>query len=292
MGSKFVNVDLVRLSQEALPIAKKYNKDSDNSLNQTEYNNFLTEWNKKNSAKSPLLMQLHMKTLSDKAAKIAKICDGIDSYKDVLTEAELKKFMYLCEKNNINDIFKPGTTLKTVLTGKDEKFTYNGASYKAKPKSKISDLKVRLKLFENWLKLDVISYKGSDKYFHSVGNFEALKYGSENTIKDICKKQDLDKRNNAKRPENDYTEDLYANFLGITFGKMYPDENPHDTMSALAPKGFDIEKSKKSGIKLFYENAKDDSKFIIKKSKEYFGFLKESYIIKRYFLEIKDNFGF
>ena len=46
--------------------------------------------------------------------------------------------------------------------------------------------------------------------------------------------------------EADYAEDLYANWLGREFAKMYPAESPHELFASLAPKGFDIEQSKKS----------------------------------------------
>ena len=287
MSINFINIDLVRLSQIALPIAKKHNTDNDGNLNETEYKNFMAEWNKEHSGESPLLMQLHTKTLTEEALKIAEQCDNIDDYKGVLTEEELKKFMDLCQEKKITNIFKKGVTPQSVITG-DETATinYTGSEYKSKDNG---SAKVRLKLFENWLKLDIMSFKGSDKFFHAVGNFEAMNAGDEKIVKEVCSGQDEDKRSNMQRPENDYTEDLYANFLGREFAKMYPDEDPHNLFSGLAPKGFDVEKSKSSAVELLKQESEGKDGYINQKLKQYTSYFKESYIVERFITEFKET---
>ena len=66
---KFVNVDLVRLSQKALPIAKQYDKDTNGTLDEKEYQEFMTVWDEQNKDKSPLLMQLHINTATSTTIK-------------------------------------------------------------------------------------------------------------------------------------------------------------------------------------------------------------------------------
>ena len=287
MGNTFVNIDLVRFSQTALPIAKKYNTDNDGNLNESEYQNFMTEWTKDHSEESPLLMQLHTKTLTDEALKLAEQCDDVDNYKGVLTEEELKKFMDLCQENKITSVFKKGVTPKGVITGSDdEEYQYNGSAYQNKDGGKA---KVRWNLFKNWLKLDMLGYKGSDKFFHAVGNFESMTKGDEKIVKEVCGGQDEDKRSNMQRPENDYTEDLYANFLGREFAKLYPDANPHKLFSGLAPKGFNTDDSELSTFQLLRKRSKEKDGFIKQKTKQYFNYFTESFIVKRCFIELKET---
>ena len=282
--NNFVNIDLVRLSQTALPIAKKHNKDGHGNLSEAEYKNFMTEWNQNHSGESPFLMQLHTKSLTDEALKLAKQCDGVDGYDGVLTQEELKKFIDLCDKNKLSSIFKNGETPRSVITGSDDNYQYNGSEYQPQKGGKVG---VRKKLFDNWLKLDIMSYQGSDKFFHAVGNFEAMGKGDEAIVKEVCAGQDEDKRSNMQRPENDYTEDLYANFLGREFAKMYPDAEPHELFSGLAPKGFDIEESKLPARKLLKKRSKGKDGYIKKKVKQYKDYFKEDFIVKRCKEELK-----
>lgn len=289
MGNKFTNVDLVRLSQTALPIAKKYDKNKNGTLEESEYKKFMNAWKTDHKSENPLLMQLHIKTLNEKAKKIANLCDT-DNYKGVLTEDELKKFMDLCEKNGITSPFKSGTSVKTILTGKPQTEAPSKKKFKDKKDNFINNYFTRCILLRNWLKLDLMAYKGSDKFFHAVGNYEAMMVGAEKVVKEICAGQDDDKRKNTKRPEADYTEDLYANWLGRELYKMYPDKCPNDLFRALAPTGFDIEKSKKSPAKLIYESQKQDDGWIKKKYKQYKKYFQEDYVIERIKKEIKNSF--
>ncbi len=285
MGKEFVNVDLVRLSQTALPIARDYDKDKNGTLNKSEYTNFMTEWNKEHKDQSPLLMQLHTKTLTPQALELAKKCD-IDSYKGVLTENELKQFMDLCEKKKITKIFKSGTSVKTILTGESETEVASKTAYKNNDDNILSEVNIRSALLRNWMKLDLMSFKGSDKFFHAVGNYEAMRSGSEAIVKEVCAGQDEDKRKNTKRPEADFTEDLYANWLGRELYKMYPDKCPQDLFKALAPTGFDIETSKKSLYKIGCKKNKEKDNWLSKKVKQYSEYFKLDYVRKR----IKEEF--
>ena len=88
----------------------------------------------------------------------------------------------------------------------------------------------------------------------------------------------------------DYTEDLYANWLGREFAKMYPDKDAHDVFADLAPTGFDVEKSKKSATKLTFNAAKGSESWLKQKFNEYFNYLKVDYIADRFVQEIKDSF--
>ena len=291
MGDPLNNIDLVRFSQKALPLAKQFDKDKNKTLDSTEFAEFMTKWDSEHSGESPLLMQLHIKSLTENAARLAEMCDNIDKYKGVLTEEELKMFMEACEKNGLKEIFKDGISLRTVLTGEDDSVDYQGAPYKEKPKNVKNDTNARIKLFENWMKLDIMSYQGSDKFFHAVGNFEAMQCGNEDVVKSVCGDQDEDKRNNTPRNENDYTEDLYANFLGREFGKMYPKMDAHDLMSPLAPTGFDVEESKESVPKLLKKTSKNNDGYISNKVKKYFGYFKENYILSRFISEMYKTSG-
>ncbi len=285
MGNNFVNLDLVRLSQKALPCAKIYDKDKNGTLEEKEYHEFINMWDKENKGKSPLLMQLHINTLNENAKALAQQCDS-DEYKGVLTEAEIEKFIELCEKHDIKNPFKKGTSLKAVLTGDTSEVITTNKEFKEKSKDFFSNYFVKLALFTNWLKLDAISYKGSDKFFHAVGNYEAMVAGAEESVKEVCAGQDKDKRENSKRPEVDYTEDLYANWLGREFYKMYPDKNPHDLFAPLAPVGFDIEKSKQSPAKILYDNAKKEDGWLKDKIKQYLNYFKLDYVRVRFIKEI------
>lgn len=280
MGTKFENVDLVRLSQRALPIARDYDKDKNGTLDKSEYTNFMQEWNKKHKNQSPLLMQLHTKTLTPQALELAKKCD-IDNYKGVLTENELKKFMDLCDKKKLTKIFKSGTSVKTILTGESETEAASKTVYKDKKSNLLNEVNVRSTLLKNWMKLDLMSFKGSDKFFHAVGNYEAMMSGSETIVKEVCAGQDDDKRKNTKRAEADFTEDLYANWLGRELYKMYPDKCPQELFKALAPTGFNIEKSKQSVYKIGREQNKEKENWLSKKYDQYSEYFKQDYIRKR-----------
>jgi len=249
-----MGIDLVRFSQTALPVARAFDKDKNKTLDHGEYASFEDKWNKEHSNKSPLLMQLHMNTLNDNAKKIAAECDT-DDLKGVLTEGEIQKFMDECERRGINNPFKKGTSVKSVLTGELTDSIKSDQTYESKSRSWISDLKIKYTLAKNLSKLTIINFRGSDKFFHAVGNFEAMQKGSEESLKRFCQKQDEEKQNET-RTENDRTEDLYANWLGQKFARMYPDAEPHELFSPLAPTGFNIEKSKRSVVRLFAENNK------------------------------------
>lgn len=288
MGQNPINVDLARFSQKALPVAKKYDTDGNKTLSPEEYKAFMDFWSK-NNTDSPLLMQLHMDTLNEDAYKIAQQCDK-DEYKGVLTEDELKEFMDLYEKSGLVQPFKEGTTVKEVLTGEQGRSISSSEGYKDRKPNILNQAKVRERLFTNWLKLDIMEYIGSDKFFHAVGNFEAMQVGAEETVEKVCAGQDQDKRENCPRPEADYTEDLYANWLGREFAKMYPDKDAHDVFADLAPTGFDVEKSKKSAVKLTFNAAKGSESWLKQKFNEYFNYLKVDYIADRFVQEIKDSF--
>lgn len=291
MGKEFINVDLVRLSQTAQPIAKTFDKDKNGTLDKNEYGAFIQNWNTSHKDQSPLLMQLHIKTLNKEAEQIAKRCDK-DNYKGILTESELQEFMSLCEKSKIKTPFKKGTSVRSVLTGDDNEKLKSDKVFQEEGSDFIDKYFVKCALFNNWLKLDLIGYKGSDKFFHAVGNYEAMSCGSEECVKKVCAGQDDDKRKNSPRPEADYTEDLYANWLGREFAKMYPGKKPHDLFAPLAPNGFDIEKSKKSPITLMQEASKNNDGYFKKKYNQYTGYLKEKYVRNRFFKEVKELFGF
>ena len=245
-------VAITRFSQEALPEAKKFDLDKNGSLNTDEYNKFISVWNQNNPAKSPYLMQLHIKSLSEEARIIAEECDT-DELKGVLTEGEIKEFMDKYEASEIKYAFKNGVDVAEAITGiRKQELEQNGQieNYKNNIFNKFN---VKFALYRNWLKLDTMNYKGSDKFFHAVGNFEAMLVGNEALVEEICAGQDEDKRTSMKRSEADYTEDLYANWLGREFAKMYPTETAHDLFAPLAPKGFDVEKAKKDITDLAFD---------------------------------------
>ena len=287
MGKNAINVDLARISQNALPIAKKYDKDGNKTLSPEEYKAFMEFWSK-NNTESPLLMQLHMETLNEETYKIAQLCDT-DENKGVLTENELKAFMDKYEESGLEHPFKEGTTVKEVLTGKKGSAISSEEEYKDRKPNVFNQAKVRERLFTNWLKLDIMEYIGSDKFFHAVGNFEAMQVGAEETVKKVCAGQDQDKRENCPRPEADYTEDLYANWLGREFAKMYPDKDAHDVFADLAPKGFNVEKSKKSAFSLTFKTSKSNEGWLKQKFNEYVNYFKVDYIADRFKQEIKDS---
>lgn len=279
------SVELIRFSQKALPIAKSHDNDNNGNLDDGEYINFKKEWDKDYPTESPFLMQLHTKTLSKNAYNIAKECDSLDEYKEILTGLELKLFMDKCEEFNIETPFKEGTNIKTVLTGEDApKLNSTKKVYKCNDNI-INGTKVRTILLKNWLKLDIMNFKGSDKFFHAVGNYEAMKCGNEKTVKKICAGQDEDKRKESPRAEEEYTDDLYANFLGREFAKMYPHNSPHDMMEPLAPTGFDVQKSKKNVFELLSESDKS----VLSKIKQYIGYLKEKYVRERIIKEVYND---
>lgn len=287
MGKNYSEIDLYRFSHNAQPVAKSCDANNNGKLEENEYNKFLSIWQSKTSKNTnPLLMQLHIKTLQGLAKEIAEYCDK-DEYKGVLTESELQNFLDICEKEQVKNPIKIGTSIKTILTGEENEKLKPKKEYKEKPEKFINTYttKTQLKLFENWLKLDIINYKGSDKFFHAVGNYEGMEVGKENIVKIICKGQDEDKRKNSPRATGDYTEDMYANWLGREFAKMYPDETPQELFKDLAPKGFDIEESKKPAVKLFIENAIDKDGWTTKKIKQYIGYFKEKYVLIRFLKE-------
>ena len=163
MGKNAINVDLARISQNALPIAKKYDKDGNKTLSPEEYKAFMEFWSK-NNTESPLLMQLHMETLNEETYKIAQLCDT-DENKGVLTENELKAFMDKYEESGLEHPFKEGTTVKEVLTGEKGSAISSEEEYKDRKPNVFNQAKVRERLFTNWLKLDIMEYIGSDKFF-------------------------------------------------------------------------------------------------------------------------------
>lgn len=270
-------INLTRLSQEALPVAKKYDIDRSGDLNAEEQEKFLSVWNQQNPGKSPLLMQLHIKSLSEDARIIAEECD-IDGLKGILTEGEIKEFMDKYEASGIKYAFKNGADVAEAITGTRKRELEQSGQLENYKNNILNKFDVKFALYRNWLKLDIMNYKGSDKFFHAVGNFEAMLVGSETMVEKICAGQDEDKRSSMQRSETDYTEDLYANWLGREFAKMYPTETAHDLFAPLAPRGFDIEKAKKDIIELAFDTKENN--WIQKKCQKYIRFFKESFIKK------------
>lgn len=280
-------VDITRFSQEALPEAKKFDSDKNGSLNSDEYNKFISVWGQANPSKSPYLMQLHINTLTDEAKKIAEECDT-DDLKGVLTECELEEFMKKYEASGITYAFKNGVDVSEAITGvRTQELSQNEALENYK-NNIFHKFEVKFALFKNWLKLDLMNYKGSDKFFHAVGNYEAMRVGRESEVEKVCAGQDADKRSDMQRSEADYAEDLYANWLGREFAKIYPTESPHELFAPLAPKGFNVEQSKKSVAKLVYDS--DSDGILSQKYKEYKEFFKEEFILKRFYEELKSLF--
>ena len=249
----FNKIDIVRFSQKALPIAKNYDKNNSGSLEKDEYSKFIEVWQKNYGNISPLLMQLHISSLTEEAKLIAEKCDK-DSIKGVLTETELKEFMDEYDKSGLETPFKDGCDLNEILSGQGEYLTSTKKEKKRTGFGLINFFKSGYQLFKNLVKRDQMNYKGSDKYFHAVANFEGINAGSEKSVKKLCDAQDQFKRKNFDRCEADFAEDLYANWLGREMAKIHPDANPHDLFSSLAPTGFDIEKSKTGWVKLLFDN--------------------------------------
>ena len=283
------NIDLVRLSQEALPIARNFDVDNNKTLDATEFKNFMSVWEQNNKNKSPLLMQLHTNSLTEDAKKIAQECDT-DEIKGVLTELELQAFMDKYGQSGLKKVFKDGVDLYEVLTGNRKDSYETNSQFSDKNNNIFNSLGVKWALFKNWLKLDIMNFRGTDKFFHAVGNFEAMLAGPEAEVKEVCAGQDEDKRNNMQRPEADYTEDLYANWLGREFAKIYPDANPNDLFKALAPSTFDTEESKKNILKLAFDTEKKENNWFSNKFKQYKNYFAEDFISKRFKNEMADLF--
>lgn len=237
--AKFVNVDLTRLSREALNMARPFDKNKDKTLQEDEYNCFMQEWNKQHNEQSPLLVKLNIKSLNDNIAEIAQKFDNLDSYKGILTEEELKKFIEYCEQNNIKDVFKKGTTVNDIINGTNE---YNETSSNRDAGSKLNfsnKIEMYYKLFRNFRKFKNLNYLGSDKYFHAVGNYQSIQLSDYDTVKNVFDKE-AEKKGN--RPVFDVAEDMFANWLGRKLGEMYPDKDAYSLFSALAPEKLDIKK--------------------------------------------------
>lgn len=281
------NYDLVRFSQKALPIAKQYDNDGNKALDANEYKDFMSIWTKKYGSESPLLMQLHMTTLTDEAKKIAEECDT-DKNKGVLTELEIQRFMDKCDLLKLNNIFKNGVDVYEVLTGKKQNNELQSTKLNENDDKFSNRLGVKWALFNNWLKLDIMNYKGTDKFFHAVGNFEAMLEGSEEEVKKVCAGQDQDKRTDMQRSEEDYTEDLYANWLGREFAKMYSNKNPHELFRALAPTGFNTTKAKSNVMELAFEQSSEGDNWFSKKFKQYKNYFSEDFIQRRIKSEFQD----
>lgn len=284
------SIDLVRFSHKALPIARKFDSDGNKSLDSVEYNSFMSVWNKENGSESPLLMQLHMDTLTDEARKIAEECDT-DELKGVLTELEIQSFMDKYDASGLKKVFKDNVDVSEVITGQRQTELAKTTDFEPKNNNIFNRLGVKWALFNNWLKLDVMNYMGTDKFFHAVGNFEAMLEGSEDEVKKVCAGQDEDKRSHMQRPEADYTEDLYANWLGREFAKIYPDKNPHELFKPLAPEKFDTEESKNNIAQLTYDKATGEESWLGRKFKQYKDYFAEEFISERFKKELKDLFG-
>lgn len=286
-----ISYDLVRFSQKALPIAKKYDADGNKTLDATEYKNFISEWAQNNSSASPLLMQLHISSLTEEAKKIALECDT-DELKGVLTELELQAFMDKYDESGLKKVFKNNVDLYEILTGKKQEDLVSNGELEEKNSNLFNKLGVKWALFNNWLKLDVMNFRGTDKFFHAVGNFEAMQMGTEAEVKKVCADQDEDKRNHMQRPEADYTEDLYANWLGRELAKEYPNENPHNLFKALAPTSFDTQKAEKNIIKLALEQNSEKDNWLKNKFIQYKEYFAEDFINERFKNEIKGLIGY
>lgn len=250
------HVELTRFSQKALPIAKKYDKNDSGKLEENEYKEFIEIWNKKYGSESPLLMQLHLSSLNEDAKIIAEKYDT-DDLKGVLTEVELLNFINEYENSDLKTPFKDGADLYAILRGEEpKKNLIKNYTNKVSRFGLISFVQSGIELFKNLLKRNLMNYKGSDKFFHAVGNYEGLLKGDENSVKKLCDAQDKIKRKSTERTQGDYAEDLYANFLGREFAKIYPNENPHELFAALAPKGFNTEFSAKNVLTMTDKNNK------------------------------------
>lgn len=245
-------INLTRLSQKALPEAKLFDINNSGSLEEQEYSTFWAYWQAKYGNENPMLMQLHLSSLTDDARAIAETCN-IDLYKDVLTETELLDFIEKYDASGLKTPFKEGVDLSAIIKGE------HNCVLKNEPLKKYSWgmlklLKSGYQLFKNLVKKNQMNYKGADKYFHAVGNFEAIKAGNEDSVKKLCSVQDSYKRNHFNRMEGDFAEDMYANWLGRELAKLYPNEDPHELFATLAPTGFDIEESKNSWVNILCKN--------------------------------------
>lgn len=270
-------IDIVRFSQKALPIAKTFDVNKSDSLEHDEYQKFITIWQESYKNESPLLMQLHISSLTEEAKAIAEMCDK-DEIKGVLTGTELKAFMDEYDKSGLETPFKEGCDLDEILNGQGEYLTSTKKEKKKTGFGLINLLKSGYQLFKNLVKRDQMNFKGSDKYFHAVANFEGVNAGSEESVKKLCDAQDQFKRKHFNRCEADYAEDLYANWLGREMAKIHPDANPHDLFSSLAPTGFDTEKSKTGWVELLFDNG---AKNVIKNmAATISGYINESVLAK------------
>lgn len=242
--SEFSNVDLTRLSREALSIARAFDKNKDKTLQESEFNCFMQEWDKEHKGKSPLLVQLNMKSLNDNVIEIAKRFDNLDGYKGTLTEAELKNFIEYCEKNNITKVFKTGATLNDIINGTDE---YNESSSNQDAKSGqtsnkfsfLNKIEMYYKLLRNFRTFKSLNYLGSDKYFHAVGNYQSIQLADNESVKAAFDKEASKKKD---RPIFDIAEDMFANWIGRELGEMYPGKDAYSLFEALAPEKMDIER--------------------------------------------------
>ena len=284
------NIDLVRFSQKALPIARKYDKDGNKTLDAQEYKNFMSAWTKENANESPLLMQLHLSSLTEEARKIAEECDT-DGLKGVLTELELQAFMDKYDASGLKKVFRNGVDVYEVLTGKNQELLLKNGELENKNNNIFNRLGVKWALFKNWLKLDIMNFRGTDKFFHAVGNFEAMQKGSEAEVKKVCAGQDEDKRNHMQRTEADYTEDLYANWLGREFTKAYPNKNPHELFKALAPSDFDTKAAEDNVVKLAFNQSSEKDNWFKNKFRQYKEYFAEEFISKRFKSEMSDLIG-
>lgn len=273
------NIDLVRLSQRALPIAKSFDKDKSGDLDKTEYGLFMAKWAEHFGNESPMLMQLHISALNDEAAEIAQRCDT-DDLKGVLTEVELKTFMDEYDKSGLATPFKTGVDVYAVLRGEPHSTLIEDNVKNLTKFGLFNFIKSGYQLFKNLVKRDVMNYKGSDKFFHAVANFEGLQSGSEKSVKSWCSAQDKFKRKSFDRSEADFAEDLYANWLGREFAKLYPDENPQELFEALAPNGFDVEESKKGWIALTSSELQQNE-LISKLESNSIAYFEESFLAKK-----------
>ena len=274
----FNKIDIARFSQKALPIAKSFDKNNSGALEEDEYNNFIQLWQNKYNNENPLLMQLHLNALTDEARTIAESCN-IDSYKEVLTETELLDFIEKYEQSGLSTPFKTGIDLNAILKGKSDKIMNVEESKNKKGWGVFNFIKSGYQLFKNMIKKEQMNYIGADKFFHSVGNFEGLKAGSEKSVQKLCNTQDKIKRNNFDRCEGDFAEDMYANWLGREMAKLYPNENPNELFAPLAPTGFDLEESKLGWVELVCKNGLCNS--IKKLSNAVTRHFNESFIAKK-----------
>lgn len=245
-------INITRFSQKALPVAKTFDIDKSGSLEASENQMFMEYWQSNYADENPMLMQLHLNSLTDEARAIAESCNT-DSYKEVLTDTELQEFMEKYDKSGLKTPFKEGVDLNAVLRG-ESKVVLKSETKKRKGFGLMNLLKSGYQLFKNLVKKNQMNYKGADKYFHAVGNFEGLLVGNEKSVKKLCGAQDDYKRNNFDRVDGDFAEDMYANWLGREFAKLYPNEDPHDLFEPLVPTGFDVEESKKGWVEILCKN--------------------------------------